>query len=112
MLRRMLSGDRQLFLSARSLLLTVLGEHVYPAQDWTWTASLLYVLRGLGVEEQTARQALARCAAAGWIERDRAGREARWRLTDRGRVLVSESIARVRSLSERSAPWDGRWLVL
>jgi phenylacetic acid degradation operon negative regulatory protein len=104
--------DAGLTLSARSLLLTVLGEHVYPSESWTWTASLLYVLHGMGVEERTARQALARCAAAGWIEGDRHGRDARWALTDRGRALVGESIQRVYSLAEPSPRWDGRWLVL
>ncbi|MDN5856618.1 MAG: PaaX family transcriptional regulator, partial [Actinomycetia bacterium] len=52
--------------SARSLLLTVLGELVLPAGEPVWTSSLLYVLKGVGVEEQTARQAIARGAAAGW----------------------------------------------
>jgi phenylacetic acid degradation operon negative regulatory protein len=105
-------SDQRPLKSARSLLLTLLGEHVYPGKQATWTASLLYVLRGLGVEEQSARQAIARCAAAGWIEGERRGRDACWRLTPRGRVLVGESIERVYSLNEKRGPWDGRWLVL
>ncbi|TKA04982.1 hypothetical protein FCI23_33285 [Actinacidiphila oryziradicis] len=31
-----------------------------PNGDSMWTSSLLYVLTGLGIEEQTARQAIAR----------------------------------------------------
>ena len=106
------SGDHRPSLSARSLLLTLLGEHVYPGEDMTRTASLLYVLQGLGVEAQNARQAIARCAAAGWIEGERRGRDASWRLTEPGRVLVAESIERVYSLNESRVPWDGHWLVL
>jgi len=71
--------------SARSQLLTVLGELVMPNGNSVWTSSLLYVLTGLGIEEQTARQAIARGAAAGWITARRQGREVQWELTPDGR---------------------------
>lgn len=97
--------------SARSLLLTVLGELVLPAGRPVWTSSLLHVLTGVGVEEQTARQAIARGAAAGWIVGERQGREVRWEITPAGRQLISDGARRVYSLS--AAPeWDGRWLIL
>ena len=49
--------------SARSVLVTELGELGWPENRPVWTSALLYVLRGLGIEEQTARQAIARGAA-------------------------------------------------
>jgi phenylacetic acid degradation operon negative regulatory protein len=98
--------------SARSLLLTILGELVWPEGRPVWTAALLYVLRGLGFEEQTARQAIARGAAAGWITGERHGREVRWNLTPSGRKLIEEGAARVTSMSAASTGWDGRWLAL
>jgi len=51
--------------SARSLLLTVLGEFLYPRHDPEWTTALIRVLGGLGVESHAARQAITRSAAAG-----------------------------------------------
>ncbi len=97
--------------SARSLLLTVLGELVLPAGRPVWTSALLHVLTGVGVEEQTARQAIARGAAAGWIVGERHGREVRWEITPAGRQLIEEGAQRVYSLS--AAPeWDGHWLIL
>jgi phenylacetic acid degradation operon negative regulatory protein len=98
--------------SARSLLLTVLGEFVWPSGDAAWTGSLLYVLKGLGVEEQTARQAIARAAAAGWIEPERRGREVAWSLTADGRRIFEEGSPRVHSMSNPFSGWDGRWLIL
>jgi phenylacetic acid degradation operon negative regulatory protein len=98
--------------SARSLLLTVLGEFVWPDPRPVWTSTLLYVLTGLGVEEQTARQAIARGAAAGWIEGERHGREVRWTLTDTGSRFIEEGAKRVYSLGADPIPWDGTWLVL
>jgi phenylacetic acid degradation operon negative regulatory protein len=98
--------------SARSLLLTVLGELVYPNGKPVWTASLLYVLMGIGVEEQTARQAIARCAAAGWLIGEKHGREVRWQLTPSVKRLVEDGMRRVYSLHMRDDPWDGTWLIL
>jgi len=53
--------------SARSWLLTVLGEFVLPGDQPAWTSSLVAALAGLGLEEKASRQALARTAADGLI---------------------------------------------
>jgi phenylacetic acid degradation operon negative regulatory protein len=98
--------------SARSLLLTVLGELVWPTGRPVWTWSLLYVMKGLGIEEQTARQAIARAAAAGWLEAERHGREVRWSLTQAGRRIFEEGSRRVTSMSDPFADWNGDWLML
>lgn len=98
--------------SARSLLLTVLGELVLPAGEPVWTSALVRVLGGLGVEEKATRQAVARTAAEGWIAALRQGRRVRWRLTDPGRRLLTQGAERIYSFAAQGPPWDGRWLVL
>lgn len=98
--------------SARSLLLTVLGEFVLPRHEPVWTQVLVDVLGGLGVEAKSARQALARTAAEGLLESDRAGRRVRWSLTPPGRRLLSDGAARIYGFGDAALPWDGRWLVL
>ena len=98
--------------SARSTLLTVLGEFVWPTEGNAWTSSLLHVLSGMGVEAQTARQAIARAAAAGWIEAERRGRAAMWSLTPVGRRIFDEGSPRVYSMSNPFSSWNGDWLVL
>jgi phenylacetic acid degradation operon negative regulatory protein len=98
--------------SARSLLLTVLGEFVLPDGGPVWTQVLLDVLGGLGVESKSARQALARTAAEGLLESDRAGRRVRWSLTASGRRLLADGAARVHGFGPGDPGWDGRWLVL
>jgi DNA-binding transcriptional regulator PaaX len=60
------------------MVVTVLGELVVPDEKPVWTAALLYVLTGLGVSEQAARQAIARASDTGWIASERFGREVRW----------------------------------
>lgn len=98
--------------SARSLLLTVLGEYVLPGGEPVWTATLVRVLALLGVAEKAARQALARTAAEGWITSRRQGRLAQWALTDAGRRLLTEGARRIYTFGPDGPDWDGRWLVL
>lgn len=98
--------------SARSLLLTVLGEFVLPAGEPVWTRALLDVLGALGVEAKSARQALARTAGEGLLTSDRDGRRVRWSLTPAGSQLLSDGAARIYGFGRPTTGWDGRWLVL
>jgi len=99
--------------SARSLLLTVLGEFVCrPEGGQVWTQVLLDVLGELGVEHKSGRQALARTAAEGLLSSGRAGRRVRWSLTEAGQRLLTAGARRIYSFGASPTPWDGRWLVL
>ncbi|HEX3590479.1 MAG TPA: PaaX family transcriptional regulator C-terminal domain-containing protein [Pseudonocardiaceae bacterium] len=105
--RRELAGG-----SARSLLMTVLGEFVLPTDAPVWTATLVDVLAMLDVEEKSARQALARTAAEGWLESERIGRRVRWSLTPQGKRLLETGAARIYSFGTDGHDWDGRWLMI
>ncbi len=98
--------------SARSLLLTVLGEFVYPRGAPVWTATLVAGLSALDIEEKSARQSIARSADDGVLESEREGRRVRWRITGPGTRLLAEGTDRIYSFLADAAPWDGRWLVL
>lgn len=108
-----LSRRRQLgSASARSTLLTVLGEFVLPGGAPVWTATLIEALGLLGIEEKSARQALTRTAAEGLLISTRHGRRVRWDLTPHGRTLLEEGTERIYGFLRARRPWDGRWLVL
>lgn len=98
--------------SARSLLLTLFGEFVYPSDGPTWTSTLLHAFAGVGVNDKAARQALMRAAAEGWIVGQRDGRRTSWRLTPLSHRMVAEGSRRVRSLRNAAADWDGHWIAL
>jgi phenylacetic acid degradation operon negative regulatory protein len=98
--------------SARSLLMTILGEFVLPFGQPVWTATLVHSLRLVGIEERSARQALARTAAEGWLTSDRLGRRVRWSLTGSGRRLLEEGAHRIYSFGSDQQAWDGRWQVV
>ncbi len=96
--------------SARSLLVTVLGELVWPTDGPVWTSTLVRILQDLGIEEQTARQAIARAAASDWVEPERQGREVRWTLTPKLVDIFATGSRRVEALAEPFTAWDGSWL--
>ena len=98
--------------SARSLLLTVLGEFVLPSARPVWTATLIELLADLDVAEKAARQAIMRTADSGWIEGSRVGRETRWSLTPAGTRLLGEGTERIYGFAADQRAWDGRWLVM
>ena len=100
------------FASARSLLLTVLGEFVHPRHASVWTATLIEALGVLGVEEKSARQVLTRTAAEGHLTSTRHGRRVLWDLTPSGAALLEEGTRRIYGFMREVHPWDGRWLVL
>jgi phenylacetic acid degradation operon negative regulatory protein len=105
--RRSLGGP-----AARSLLLTVLGEFVLDHAEPVWNAMLVRALKAQGIREVTARQAVTRSAAEGWLERDRVGRQARWRLSAPTRELLVRGRDRIYNFEGIATDWDGRWLVV
>jgi phenylacetic acid degradation operon negative regulatory protein len=98
--------------SARSLLITILGELVWPSGEPVWTSALVRILASLGVEEQTSRQAILRASASDWITAQRQGREVRWTLTGKLIRIFETGSARVYSLSDPFTGWNGTWLAL
>src|SRR4051794_40059173 len=98
--------------SARSLLLTVLGEFVLPAGRPVWTSTLITLLADLDVAEKAARQAIMRTADSGWIEPRRIGRETRWSLTEAGTELLREGTERIYGFAAGGEPRGGRRPVL
>ena len=106
--RRRLTGS----ISARSSLLTILGEFALPRDATLWTATLVGALGLLDVEEKAARQALARLSAEGLLAAERIGRRTRWQLTPQGRQLLDDGATRIYGFMREQRRWDGNWVVL
>ncbi|MDH3683327.1 MAG: PaaX family transcriptional regulator [Acidimicrobiia bacterium] len=98
--------------SAKSVLLTMLGEFVLPNGGEVWTGTLVDGLAALGYSDRNARQAIARLRDDGVIAPEKHGRKTRWRLTDDGDRLLRDGAERIYQFGRRTEPWDGRWLVV
>ncbi|GAB26334.1 putative PaaX family transcriptional regulator [Gordonia polyisoprenivorans NBRC 16320 = JCM 10675] len=97
--------------SARSALISILGELVAPYHQPVRTAALLYALTGVGFGESASRQAIARAGASGLLAAERDGRETKWALTERTHELFREGTRRVFPDSTIGR-WDGKWLIV
>ncbi len=92
--------------------MTIFGNNTLPRGGTVWTGAVVDALATLGVEEKTARQALARTAADGWLTRSRTGRRVRWTFTPAGHELFTRGAERIFSFGRAAPEWDGSWLVL
>ncbi len=106
------AGARTGSASARSLLLTMLGEFVHPRDGAAWTGTLVSALGALGVEEKSARQTITRTASHGLLASERHGRRVRWQLTEEGREVLTEGTSRIYGFLRSQRTWDGQWLVV
>jgi phenylacetic acid degradation operon negative regulatory protein len=98
--------------SAKSLLLTVLGEFVLPGSGSVWTSTVVAAMGALGVEERNARQAAFRLVERGYMRSEKEGRRARLHLTASGRRLLGDGSRRIYEFGAYDDTWDGRWVVV
>ncbi len=92
--------------------MTLLGEFVLPRDGAVWTSVLIRALAMFDIEEKSARQALARTAAEGWLTAQRQGRRVRWDLTEAGRGLLTHGAERIYSFGREQPTWNQTWLIL
>jgi phenylacetic acid degradation operon negative regulatory protein len=96
--------------SARSLLLTVLGEAVAPYGGAVWQESLVAALTTLDISTPAARQVVARAIREGWLSGERVGRRSLLTISETSRTMLEEARARVLDFGT-AQEWDGRWLL-
>ena len=98
--------------SAKSVLLTVLGEFVLPGGGSAWTGTPIDALGELGFGDRNARQVLTRLRDDGIIVSERRGRKTRWHISEDGRQLLEAGARRIYRFGRRAETWDGRWLLV
>ena len=94
-------------ISARSVLVTVLGDSVLPVTKTLWLSSLFELAEPFGFSERLVRTSMFRLAAEGWMSNERIGRRSRYSMTLLA-VRESEDADR-RIYSKESGNWDRSW---
>ena len=98
---------READISARSVLVTVLGDSVLPVTKTLWLSSLFELAAPFGFGERLVRTSMFRLANEGWVTNERIGRRSRYSLT---LLAVRESEDADRRIYGRDqADWDGSW---
>ncbi len=94
-------------ISARSVLVTVLGDTVAPLGGSIWLADLIRLAEVFGFSDRLVRTSMFRLAAEGWVTNERVGRRSRYSLTEFSRAEIADASTRI---YRRVAPtWDGQW---
>jgi phenylacetic acid degradation operon negative regulatory protein len=88
-----------------SLIITLYGDAVVPRGGTLWLGTLLEIFAALDIGGNVVRTAMSRLAADGWLLRTRVGRNAFYRLAEKGRATFAEAARRI--YGARSAAWDG-----
>lgn len=92
-----------------SLVITIFGDMVVPRGGRVALSVLQEIAGRLGVEPGALRTAMSRLAADGWVEREREGRNAFYRLAEAGRHAFDLA---TRHIYAPGPPgWNGAWTV-
>lgn len=97
-------------ISARSVLVTILGDTVAPLGGTIWLGDLIALAEPFGFNDRLVRTSLFRLAAEGWVDNERIGRRSRYRLTEHGQAETAAAETRI---YQPAAPsWDGWWTLV
>ncbi|MEM9562652.1 MAG: PaaX family transcriptional regulator C-terminal domain-containing protein [Actinomycetota bacterium] len=97
-------------ISARSALVTILGDTVAPLGGTIWLADVFTLAAPFGFNERLVRTSMFRLAAVGWVDSERVGRRSRYSLGPDGRAETAAAEQRIYRRHDR--PWDGSWTLV
>ncbi|WP_166825950.1 PaaX family transcriptional regulator [Brevibacterium limosum] len=98
-------------LRPQSLFFALVGEHLLGSTRLLSGASIVFVMRELGVGEAAARSVLQRMTAKGFVARCKQGRKTFYTLTETGSRILGEG-GRKMFTGWRSEDWDGSWTMV
>lgn len=94
-------------ISARSVLVTILGDTVLPATRKVWLSQLLRLAEPFGFNARLVRISMFRLAEEGWVRSERHGRRSLYLLTPLAEREFADAADRI--YRDRRPPLDGEW---
>lgn len=98
-------------ISARSVLVTILGDSIVPIGGVVWLSDLIELAAPFGFSERLVRTSMYRLVAERWVTNERIGRQSQYSLTDFGRDEFEHADRRIYGQPTRDA-WDGEWTLV
>ena len=96
--------------SARSMLVTILGDTIVPLVDEVWLSDLFMLCEPFGFSERLVRTSLFRLGTEGWVTNCRVGRRSKYTPTD---LAVRECRDAARRIYRRpGTDWDSGWTLV
>ena len=97
-------------ISARSVLVTILGDALLPVSKSAWLAQLFKLAMPYNFSSRLVRTSLFRLADEGWVTGERHGRQSKYMLTPFAEREFADAAARIYS-NDRPA-LDGQWTLV
>ena len=97
-------------ISARSALVTIIGDTLIPVGASLWMSQMLRLSEGFGFSDRLVRTSMNRLVAEDWLYTERVGRQSRYHLTEL--ALAESARASERIYGTESADWTGEWVLL
>lgn len=94
-------------ISARSVLVTILGDAVLPVAKQVWLSQLFRLAEPYGFDERLVRVSMFRLAEEGWVTSERRGRRGLYRLTRLAEREFADAADRI--YRDARPPLDGEW---
>ncbi len=95
---------------AKSLLVTIWGDTLFPRGGEVWLGGLIALARPFGLSERLVRTSVQRLGRDDWVSATRVGRHSRYGLTGNGRRRFEDAQRRI--YARGPAPWDGEWVLV
>lgn len=97
-------------ISARSVIVTILGDALLPVSKSAWLSQLFKLAMPFNFSSRLVRTSLFRLADEGWVTGERHGRQSRYALTPFAEREFADAAARIYS-NDRPA-LDGQWTLV
>ncbi|MFV0524829.1 MAG: PaaX family transcriptional regulator C-terminal domain-containing protein [Acidimicrobiales bacterium] len=97
-------------ISARSVLVTVLGDAIAPTGGTVWLADLFALVEPFGFNDRLVRTSMYRLVSEQWVDNERIGRRSRYALTGFGWDEFAAADARI--YRHDPPAWDGTWTIV
>ncbi len=97
-------------ISARSVLVTIIGDTLVPIGSSVWMSQMLQLSAGFGFSDRLVRTSMNRLVAEDWLYTERVGRQSRYHLTDLAFAESASAAERIYGVGDPD--WSGEWVLL
>lgn len=94
-------------ISARSVLVTILGDSVAPLGGEIWLGDLFTLTEPFGFNQRLVRTSMYRLVNENWVTNERVGRRSRYRLTPYAALETADADRRI--YQQNPPPWNEVW---
>ncbi len=97
-------------ISARSTLVTIIGDTLVPIGSSLWMSQMLQLSSVFGFSDRLVRTSMNRLVSEDWLYTERIGRQSRYHLTELAFAESAQAAERIYGLG--AADWSGEWALL